>query len=309
MSEINEINEITENNSNTENTVHNRLTDIGYVKSVMEAHGITFRKEFGQNFLIQEAIPRRIASYVSGNVIEIGPGAGCLTWELSRRCDKVVAVEIDSGLIPVLADTLAGCPNVEVINSDIMKVGLSDLIADRFGGGDVSVCANLPYNITTPVVMKLLEHGNDASPLESIVVMVQKEVAERFASKPGDDSYGAVTAAVNYYARVERLFNVSAGNFMPRPKVDSSVIRFTPYKTPPVQVKSRGIFFRVIKGAFAQRRKTLYNSLSGEFSELPKEVVGRCIESAGLDASVRGERLGIEVFAILSDILYDYISH
>ncbi len=280
------------------------LTDIGYIKEVMAAHGVAFRKEFGQNFLINPAIPQRIASNVEGNVLEIGPGIGCLTRELSLRCDKVLAVEIDTGLIPILADTLSECENVEVINNDIMKCDLPTLIAEKFGSEGVSVCANLPYNITTPVLMKLLEHGIANPPFERIVVMVQKEVAERLVAPAGSPLYGAVTASASYYAQISRLFNVVSGNFMPRPKVDSAVICLEPYKKPPVDTLSSEFFFKTVRGAFAQRRKTLVNSLQTEFSHLSKDALAEIITRCGFDASIRGEKLSIEDFARLSNELF-----
>jgi len=280
------------------------LTDIGYIREVMAAHGVAFRKEFGQNFLINPAIPQKIASNVEGNALEIGPGIGCLTRELSLRCDKVLAVEIDTGLIPILADTLSECENVEVINNDIMKCDLPTLISEKFGGEKVSVCANLPYNITTPVLMKLLEHGIDNPPFEKIVVMVQKEVAERLVAPAGSPLYGAVTASASYYAKITKLFNVVSGNFMPRPKVDSAVICLEPYKKAPVDILSHPLFFKTIRGAFAQRRKTLVNSLSTEFSHLSKEQLAGIIERCGFDANIRGEKLSIDDFARLSNELF-----
>lgn len=280
------------------------LTDIGYIKSVMESNGIAFRREFGQNFLINPAIPKKIASNVSGCALEIGPGIGCLTRELSEVCDRVLAVEIDGGLIPVLADTLSDCANVRVLNADIMDCALPSLLSGEFGDAPVSVCANLPYNITTPLLMKLLEHGLSNPPFENIVVMVQKEVAERLTSPAGAPLYGAVTAAVAYYAQAERLFSVPSGNFMPRPKVDSAVIRLKPYKKPPVDPLSRDCFFKTIRGAFAQRRKTLVNSLSSEFSSLTKEQIARAAADCGLPEGIRGERLSIYDFAGLSDKLF-----
>ena len=280
------------------------LTDIGYIREVMAAHGVAFRKEFGQNFLINPAIPQRIASNVEGCVLEIGPGIGCLTRELSLRCDKVLSVEIDTGLIPILADTLSECDNVEIINNDIMKCDLPSLIAEKFGDRGVSVCANLPYNITTPVLMKLLEHGIDHPPLEKIVVMVQKEVAERLCAPAGSPLYGAVTASASYYAKISRLFNVVSGNFMPRPKVDSAVICLEPYKKAPVDIRSHELFFKTIRGAFAQRRKTLSNSLQTEFSHLSKDTLTEVITRCGFDANIRGEKLSIDDFARLSNELF-----
>lgn len=277
-----------------------KLTDVKYIKQLMEENGVAFRKKFGQNFLINASIPPKIAAYASDNVIEIGPGIGVLTRELSLRCSKVAAVEIDSGLIPILSNTLADCPNVTVINADIMECDLPSFVTEHFGDAPVSVCANLPYNITTPVIMKLFESGVHFT---SITVMVQKEVCDRFCAAAGTVSYGAVTAAVSYYAKTERLFNVSAGNFLPKPKVDSTVMRFLLYDTPPVDVKDSAFMFRVIRAAFGQRRKTLYNALSSVFSSLSKNMISEAIISCGFKPDIRGERLNIADFASLSNAL------
>ena len=272
----------------------------------MERHGVSFQKKFGQNFLISPQVPVNIAEAAVGllperrGILEIGPGIGTLTRELSGRADKVVALEIDSSLIPVLDETLADCPNVTVINNDVLKTDLSELIEREFisDGLSAAVAANLPYYITTPIIMKLVE---SKLPLESITVMIQKEVAARLVAPPGDPEYGAITASLSYYGRVERLFNVPAGCFIPAPKVDSTVIRINLFKTPPVSVKDEKTLFKVIRGAFAQRRKTLSNSLCTEF---PKAEVIRAISDAGLPADIRGERLSLEDFARLSDLLW-----
>lgn len=277
------------------------LTDIKYIKMLMEQNGVSFQKKFGQNFLINPSIPSRIASYVSGNVIEIGPGIGVLTRELSARCKKIVSVEIDSGLIPILGITLGDCANVTVINADILDCDLPRLISDYFGSEPVSVCANLPYNITTPVIMKLFGSGIR---FRTITVMVQKEACDRFTAAPGTAAYGAVTAAVSYYAKTERLFLVSAGNFMPRPKVDSAVMRFIPYDAPPVRVKDPAFLMRVIRASFGQRRKTLCNALSAEFGNLGKNLISDAIASCGFRPDIRGESLNIADFASLSDALF-----
>lgn len=271
----------------------------------MTRHGVSFQKKFGQNFLISPQVPVNIAEAAVGlmperrGILEIGPGIGTLTRELSERADKVVALEIDSSLIPVLAETLADCPNVSVINQDVLKTDLSALVEREFTsqGLRAAVAANLPYYITTPIIMKLVE---SRLPLESITVMIQKEVAARLVAPPGDPEYGAITASLSYYGRVERLFNVPAGCFVPAPKVDSTVIRIVLDKEPPVSVKSEQNLFKVIRGAFAQRRKTLANSLCTEF---PKDAVIKAIADAGLAPDIRGERLSLEDFARLSDLL------
>lgn len=278
-----------------------KLTNIGTVKALMEKHGIKFQKKFGQNFLINEDVPIRIAEECGATendcVLEIGPGIGTLTRELCSVAKKVVAVEIDTGLIPVLSETLADFDNVEVINSDIMKTDIKSLFEEKFAGHDVFVCANLPYYITTPILMLLLE---SRLPFKKMTFMVQKEVADRLCSNSKDGDYGAVTASVSYYGRVEKLFNVSAGNFMPAPKVDSAVIQITVYDEPPVKVADEGLFFRVIKAAFEQRRKTLVNALSGKV-DISKDDIARAVETVGLDVNIRGERLDIADFARLSD--------
>ena len=280
-----------------------RLTNIGTVKALMEKHGIKFQKKYGQNFLINEDVPVRIAEEcgVTENdyVLEIGPGIGTLTRELCFLAKKVVAVEIDTGLIPVLNETLADFDNVEVINSDIMKTDIKKLFDEKFSDGNVYVCANLPYYITTPILMLLLE---SRLPFKKMTFMVQKEVADRLCSNSKDGDYGAVTASVNYYGSVKKLFNVSAGNFMPAPKVDSAVIQIEVYDEPPVKVDDEKLFFRVIKAAFEQRRKTLINALNGKVG-LSKELITRAVAEAGLDENIRGERLDIADFARLSDVI------
>lgn len=278
-----------------------KLTNIGTVKALMEKHGIKFQKKFGQNFLINEDVPIRIAEECGAGekdcVLEIGPGIGTLTRELCNVAGKVVAVEIDSGLIPVLEETLVDLDNVEVINSDIMKTDINKLFEEKFAGKDVCVCANLPYYITTPILMLLLE---SRLPFKKMTFMVQKEVADRLSSNSKEGDYGAVTAAVSYYGRVEKLFNVSAGNFMPAPKVDSAVIQITLYEEPPVKVKDEKLFFKIIRAAFEQRRKTLANALSGKVDVSKEEILG-AICSVGLDQNIRGERLDIAEFALLAD--------
>lgn len=282
-----------------------KLTDLSTIREVMTRHGVSFQKKFGQNFLISPQVPVNIANAAvellpeKCGILEIGPGIGTLTYELSSRADKVVALEIDTSLIPILNETLADCPNTTVINQDVLKTDLCELIDREFTscGLKVAVAANLPYYITTPIIMKLVE---SRLPLESITVMIQKEVASRLVAPAGDSEYGAITASLAYYGKVERLFNVPAGCFVPAPKVDSTVIRIVLHKEPPVNVKDEAMLFKVIRGAFAQRRKTLANSLRTEF---PKEVIPGAIESAGLPSDIRGERLTLEDFAKLADIL------
>lgn len=286
------------------------LTDINVVRSLMGEFGINFQKKFGQNFLISASVPERIADESGGGendcVLEIGPGIGTLTTQLCQAYKKVVCVEIDSGLIPVLQKTLADFDNVTVINEDIMKSDIHSLIKDHFSCGDIYVCANLPYYITSPIIMKLLESRAGFS---ALTFMVQKEVAARFTSSPGCAEYGAVTAAINYYGEVKRLFTVPAGCFMPAPKVDSAVIKIVPHKAMPVVPKNEELFFKVIKASFGNRRKTLVNGLHNSFPKLSKEELKNCLSECGLSADIRGETLNIKEFCNISDKISqkDYI--
>ncbi len=271
----------------------------------MSVFGIKFHKEFGQNFLTNKMVVEDIAEYCcegrSRTILEIGPGIGTLTNELAQRYEKVIALEIDRGLIPVLSYTLDGYDNVTVINEDVMKADIEALLAPYFEGG-VSVCANLPYYITTPILMKLLE---SRLPFDYITVMVQSEVADRLCAKAGSKNCGAITAVLSYYGEAEKLFKVSAGNFMPPPKVDSSVVRIKLYKDKPCKPKDEELFFKVIKAAFEQRRKTLQNALSCGFPEIPKEKLAEVIEKAGHRPDIRGEKLNVEEFCALADLLWE----
>lgn len=273
-----------------------QLTDRTVVQSLMQRHGLRFEKKFGQNFLVNPRVPERIASFADEGVLEIGPGIGTLTRELCAVAKKVVAVEIDDGLIPVLAETLADFDNVTVKNTDILKVDLADLLATEFDGLSVSVCANLPYYITTPILMALLE---SKLPFSRITIMIQKEVADRLAAPAGSPLYGAVTAAVSYYASVEKQFDVAPGNFMPPPKVTSTVITLTPYREPPVFVPDEKMLFAVIRAAFGQRRKTLQNALSAGLP-FTKETIAEVITDCGFSPTVRGEKLSLSAFAALA---------
>ncbi len=261
------------------------------------------KKQYGQNFLTSSAIPKRIAAE-SGicsedGVIEIGPGFGILTRELCAIANKVVAIEIDSELMSILPEKLAGIDNYKIINEDILKIDVNNLLQNEFPNRDVCVCANLPYYITTDIVMKLLEGEYG---FKTITVMVQKEVAERFCSKPGTSGYGAITASISYYASVKRLFTVKAGSFDPKPKVDSAVIRFDVYNEPPVKPIDKNTLFDVIKAAFSQRRKTLSNSLNSFFgNQLSKQQIAEIITSNGFSETVRGEELDIYAFSKIAD--------
>ena len=271
----------------------------------MTAHNISFRKEYGQNFLIENYVPENIAdSAVSENTdlaLEIGPGIGCLTKELCLRAPAVKAIEIDRGLIPILSVTLGEFKNVEVINSDVLKTDLKSLI-EGYDERRVCVCANLPYYITTPIIMYLLESGIR---FESITVMVQNEVASRLCADAGSSDYGAITAVLGYYGSVEKLFTVPAGCFMPMPKVNSAVVKITPYDTPVYTPRDEKVFFACIKAAFGQRRKTLANALAHHFSHLKKEDVARAITDCGFDINIRGEKLDTGDFCRLADRICD----
>lgn len=278
------------------------LCDIKTVKQVMGMFHLTFRKEFGQNFLTDRSVVEDIADACCederSTILEIGPGMGTLTYELALRHKSVVALEIDRGLIPVLDYTLGEFDNVTVHNEDVMQADLEALLAPAFAEGPVSVCANLPYYITSPILMKLLECG---LPFDYITVMIQKEVADRLCSPAGGKDYGAITAVLAYYGEAEKLFNVPADRFIPAPKVDSAVIRIRLYKERPYHPKDEALLFRTIKAAFAQRRKTLSNALSAGFSELTKEQINSIISACGFEPSIRGERLDIAQFVELSD--------
>ena len=280
------------------------LCNVSVIKEVMGEAGISFRKEFGQNFLINRIIPEEIADNAAYSedtlIIEIGPGIGCLTKELAERYKRVVAVEIDKGLIPVLSKTLADYDNVTVINADIMKTDIADIIATYSDGMPVAVCANLPYYITTPILMYLLESGVK---LTSITVMVQNEVAARLVAQAGSADYGAITAVLGFYGEARKLFKVSAGSFMPAPKVDSAVVKIELYKEPRYFPKDEKFFRNLIKAAFEMRRKTLVNAINAKFPHIEKGRIAECLVSLGFAETVRGERLSTEDFVNLSNLL------
>ncbi len=286
------------------------LCDIKNIRQLMAMFSLNFRKEFGQNFLTDNIVVEDIADSccedADSTILEIGPGVGSLTKELAQRYRKVVAVEIDNGLIPLLKYTLDEYKNVTVINDDVMKVNLSELLSKSFTEGSVSVCANLPYYITTPIMMMLLESG---LPFDYITIMIQSEVADRLCAKAGNKAYGAITAVLNYYATAEKLFTVKSDRFVPEPKVDSTVIRIKLHKEKPYRPLDEETFFRTIRAAFEQRRKTLSNALSAVFGELSKEEITNIItEKCGLPADIRGERLDTAQFTSLSDELFKAIS-
>ncbi len=287
------------------------LADPKNTIEILNRYHIVFQKKYGQNFLIDEHVIRKILSAAGiskdDTVLEIGPGIGTLTQYLCESAGKVIAVEIDRSLIPILEnDTLAAYDNVKIINNDVMKLDLKALIDEENGGKPVKVAANLPYYITTPIIMSLLEAR---LPIENITVMVQKEVAARMQAKPGTADYGALSLAVQYYSVPYIAANVPVNCFMPRPGVDSAVIRMELHKEPPVTVSNEKFMFSLIRASFNQRRKTLLNGIcnSPEIS-FSKDRVAKAISEAGLPENVRGETLSLEQFALLSDILsnHDY---
>lgn len=272
---------------------------------VLQKYGFRFQKKYGQNFLIDTRVLERIiaAAEITKEdcVLEIGPGIGTMTQYLAEAAGEVVAVEIDASLIPILEDTLSAYDNVTVIHGDILKVDVNDIVREKNAGRPVKVVANLPYYITTPIIMGLFEQH---VPLQSITVMVQKEVADRMQVGPGTKDYGALSLAVQYYARPEIVANVPPNCFIPRPNVGSAVICLTRYEEPPVQVADEGKLFALIRAAFNQRRKTLVNSLNNAAGlQLDKERVAGALEQMGLSATVRGEALTLEQFAQLSNLL------
>ena len=281
------------------------LATPGSTAEVLRKYGFHFQKKYGQNFLIDGNILEKImaASGITGQdcVLEIGPGIGTMTQYLAERAREVVAVEVDRALIPILEDTLSAYDNVTVICQDILKTDIRRMVEERNGGKPVKVVANLPYYITTPILMGLLESG---VPLESITVMVQKEVAERMQVGPGTKDYGALSLAVQYYAKPETVMQVPPACFMPRPNVGSAVIRLTRHGQPPVRVKDERRMFDFIRASFNQRRKTLVNGLANAAGlELSKEAVTVARGQMGLPPTVRGESLTLEQFAVLSDLL------
>ncbi|MBR5562084.1 MAG: 16S rRNA (adenine(1518)-N(6)/adenine(1519)-N(6))-dimethyltransferase RsmA [Clostridia bacterium] len=277
------------------------LTDIGTIKEILGRHGFHFSKALGQNFIVNPSVCPRMAeeSGIDENcgVIEIGAGIGVLTAELAKRAKKVVVIEIDTKLLPILDETLKDFDNIEIINQDVLKTDLAALIREKFDGMPVYVCANLPYYITSPVIMALLE---SRLPIEAVTVMVQKEAAQRICAPVGSRLSGAVTVAVDYYAHAQKLFDVSAGSFMPAPKVDSCVIRMDIRKTPEIEITDEELFFRMVHAAFGQRRKTAANSISAG-SGIPKDVVIKAIEECGFEPSVRAEGLTMQELAMLSE--------
>lgn len=279
------------------------LCNINDIKALLARHGFHFSKAKGQNFLTQSWVPREIAQSAgideTCGVLEVGPGIGPLTQQLCRSAKKVIAVEVDRTLQPVLAETMAGNENLEIIFADILKTDIPALVREEFPGLRPMACANLPYYITTPVLAALLE----SRAFEAVTVMVQKEVAQRICSPAGRGDYGAFSVFCQYYAEPELLFDVPPSCFIPQPKVTSSVLKLTMQTSPPCPIPDEKLFFRVVKASFAQRRKTLVNALSSGFGEFSKAQLSCAIEAAGFSPTVRGETLDIPAFAAITEKL------
>ena len=279
------------------------LSNISVIRDVLSRHGFSFSKGLGQNFLINPTVCPRMAEMGNAQpgwgVIEIGAVVAELTAELASRADKVVCIEIDSRLLPILDETLAEFDNIKIVNQDVLKVDLHQLIAEEFPNMPVAVCANLPYYITSPIIMNLLE---SRLPISSLTVMVQKEAAQRICALPGSREVGAVSIAVRYYCEPQVLFQVSRGSFMPAPDVDSTVIRLDIRKEPAVQVEKEENFFRVVKAAFSQRRKTLANTLSSGLG-ISKAQATELLNRAGVASNLRAEQLSMQQFADIANAL------
>ncbi|MCI8649504.1 MAG: 16S rRNA (adenine(1518)-N(6)/adenine(1519)-N(6))-dimethyltransferase RsmA [Anaerotruncus sp.] len=279
-----------------------QLSNIGVIRDIMARHGFSFSKALGQNFLINPTVCPRMAELGGAaagvGVLEIGAGVGVLTAELAARADKVVCVEVDGRLLPVLAETLADYPNVEIVHADVMKIDLAALLREKFSGLEVVVCANLPYYITSPILMSLLEQQ---LAVRSITVMVQREAAQRICASPGTREVGAISIAVRYYSEPRVLFQVSRGSFLPAPEVDSTVIRLDVRQTPSVNADAHA-FFQVVRAAFSQRRKTVVNSLASGLG-IPKAQAAALCEGAGIFAGARAEQLSMAQFGALAACL------
>lgn len=280
-----------------------QLTDLGTIRELFTRHGFSFTKSLGQNFLINPSVCPKIAELGGCDktvcALEIGTGIGVLTKELALRTKKTVAIEIDRGLEPILAETLAEHSNVQVIFGDVMETDLKELFKEQFEGEEVVVCANLPYYITSPVIMRLLE---ERLPIKSVTVMVQREAADRICAKVGTRECGAVTVAVNYYSTPKKLFNVSRGSFAPSPNVDSAVIRLDISDTPKYDVRDEKLFFRIVRAAFSQRRKQMVNPLSAELG-ISKSETAALLEKAGLKTTARAEEVSMEGFVRICELM------
>ncbi|MCI6926893.1 MAG: 16S rRNA (adenine(1518)-N(6)/adenine(1519)-N(6))-dimethyltransferase RsmA [Butyricicoccus porcorum] len=285
------------------------LCNIDDIRAVLGRHGFRFSKSLGQNFLTAAWVPARIADSCgvdqTGCALEIGPGMGCLTEQLSQRAGKVCAIELDRALFPVLEETLAHCDNIEIVQGDVLKCDLAAICREKFGDAPVYACANLPYYITTPAISALLASKS----FQAITVMVQKEVAERICAPAGTAAYSAFSIYIDYYADAEILFDVPRNCFVPQPKVDSAVVRLTPRSTPPVPVCDEKLFFSLVKAAFGQRRKTLANALSSVLGgSLGKEGIVQLITDCGFDARVRGEKLSLADYAALTELAHERLN-
>ncbi len=281
------------------------LTSPAVIKSILSNSTFNFSKSLGQNFLIDEGVLERMISRSeidsSSNVLEIGPGFGTLTQKLCMCAKKIVSVEIDSTVIPILKENVGEFDNIKIINEDIMKINISELVKEEFGNQKVKVAANLPYYITTPIILALIEPD---LPITDLTVMIQKEVAERISAKPGNKSYGALTVAVNFYAEPEMVCTVPPSSFMPQPKVSSAVIRLKMREIPAVNVKSADKFFKVVRASFAQRRKTVLNSLANSsWLDMSKDEIRSILNTVGIDEKRRGETLDMNEFAAIADLL------
>ena len=277
------------------------LTDPKIIKYLCSKYGFTFAKSMGQNFITDASVPAIMAKEATENsqgVIEIGPGFGVLTAALATNAEKVVSIELDKRLQRVLNETLGGFSNISFIWEDCLKIDLKELIETEFSDMEVSVAANLPYYITTPIIMNLLE---SRLPFKKIVVMIQKEVAQRLCANPGGKDYGAISVATQYFSKPQIIKNVPAGAFIPAPKVDSAVVSMEILDTPSVTPENEKLFFKLVKAAFSQRRKTLVNALSGSGAFGTKEEIIKAVETIGLSPTIRGEALSIEKFCELSD--------
>lgn len=276
------------------------LTDINEIKLLLDRHGFHFSKSLGQNFLTASWVPERIAESAELDkdtaVLEIGPGIGCLTRELSLRAGKVISIELDKTLKDVLKESLSDCDNVELVFGDALKTDLEKLVREKFGGLRATVCANLPYNVTSPLLMKILE----TEIFDSVTVMIQKEVAERICALPNTPDYGAFTVFCQWYTKPSLLFQVPPSCFIPQPKVTSAVIRMKKRTCPPVKVNNEALMFRIVRAAFNQRRKTLVNAVSSGLGS-DKGKIEEALVKCGLDTRVRGEALSIAQFAQISD--------
>lgn len=284
-----------------------KLTDSEYIRELLGRHGFRFSKSLGQNFLTAAWVPEDIAAAgvpeEGMGVLEVGPGIGCLTRELSKRAERVVSIELDKALKPILAETLADCKNVEVLFGDALKLDLAALAEDKLGGRKKAVCANLPYNVTSPLLTAFIQAGC----FDSITVMIQREVARRICAAPGCPDYGAFGIFVQWHMETELLFDVPPSCFMPQPKVTSSVIRLKKRREHPAQVEDEKLMFRIIRAAFNQRRKTLVNALSSQLGRITKEQAEEAIANCGFDTRIRGEVLDIGGFAKISDKIVNSI--